>query len=163
MNLNEHMETTEKISKQQMEQNLEETVRTIIKGEGVLESIPEWISKGEQMIYPERYEAWEEFVTAATTDLYRALEVPATLTIMEELETQKTIDEVLASVNDNPLTHRYDLVSGFVFQFSKRGPEFLERTLPPEKLTPEVIMEIESKKGENAELSEKYRKVGNAK
>lgn len=160
MSLNE---LYEKDDKKEAERVLRESAKSILADEGILESIPEWIRKGQEMIYPEKYEEWEEFVNASATDLYRGFEVMATLTIMEQLQSDKSVEEVLESIKEDRLAREYNRFSNFVFQFSNRGPEFLEKTLPSEKLTQETMFIIEEKKRENTTLSQKHSTAGASK
>lgn len=149
--------TREEFAQKSAEQ-MDSLARSILEDEGIDEKIPEWEKSGEEIIFPEKHEAWKNFVDEATSSLYRGPEVMATLAIMEELETGKPIEAVLESIKNNRLTRDYDRVSQYVFQFSNRGPEFLENITPPDKMTPELMLAIENQKRTNSELDQKHSK-----
>lgn len=120
--------------------------------------VGEWIDEGKKLIYPEKYEKWEKFVYRASEGKYFGLEVLGVLTIMRELETGMSISEVLDVISNDPIAKDYmrSDIRNRVFEFSKRGPEFLEAVLGSENINGDLKQKIEGFRVENSKLEEKY-------
>lgn len=120
--------------------------------------IDEWINEGKRLIYPEKYGDWENFVYRASEGKYFGLEVSGILVIMKELETGKDILEVLEVISSDPVAKDYmrSEIRNRVFEFSKRGPEFLETVLGEDNINESLRQKIEEVKKKNSQLDEKY-------
>ncbi len=117
-------------------------------------TIPEWISKGEAIIYPERAEEWQKCVKARAKDLYHGRDLDSAIAIMEMLENGATLDEAKNALDEQDLSGAsYGMIRNIIFSFSKQGPEFYEHTAM-EDLSPETQQIIEQKKRENRQLKE---------
>lgn len=120
--------------------------------------VDKWINEGKKLIYPEKHGDWENFVYRASEGKYFGLEVSGVLVIMKELATGKDILEVLEIISDDPVAKDYmrSDIRNRVFEFSKRGPEFLESILGQDKINDSLRQKIEEFKVENNKLEEKY-------
>lgn len=87
-------------------------------------SVPEIIERGKEIIFPERHEECERYVNSSVKGIYKGVDAKMTLAVLEELATNKTMDEVLDTLNSDPKTDEYDRVAGPVFEFSSRGQNF---------------------------------------
>ena len=121
-----------------------------------IQNIPEWIEKGQALIYPERYEEWEKCVNARATDLYHGLELDSALEIMQALENGTTIEEASKMLNNQGHSGTSaSLVRNIIFSFSSKGPEFWEATAYGE-ISPENKALLEAKKQENIQLAQAH-------
>lgn len=116
--------------------------------------IPEWISRGDSIIYPERAEEWKKCVEARASDLYHGLDLNAAIEIMEMLENGATLDEAKEVLDGQDHSGAsYGMVRNIIFSFSKQGPEFFEYTAMGD-ISPEGQQIIEQKKMENRKFEE---------
>ena len=116
--------------------------------------IPEWISRGDSIIYPERTEEWKKCVEARASDLYHGLDLNAAIEIMEMLENGATLDEAKEVLDGQDHSGAsYGMVRNIIFSFSKQGPEFFEYTAMGD-ISPEGQQIIEQKKMENRKFEE---------
>lgn len=123
-----------------------------------IQNIPEWIAKGQALIYPERYEEWEKCVNACVTGLYHGLELDPALEIMEAVENGTTIEEASKILNNQGHSGCSEfIVRNIIFLFSSKGPEFYEATAHG-KISKENQAIIEAKKQENKELAQIHAK-----
>ena len=117
---------------------------------------PLWIDMGKDLIYPERYDDWEECVDARARDIYVGEDLEAALSIMRALDRDDDMEKAKTIYRNRPLVDRAKaLVRDMVFDFSSKGPEFCEEVIPD--LTPEEIIKIEDKKEENKKLAEIHK------
>lgn len=118
------------------------------------ENIPSWIKKGQELIFPERYEEWEKCVQARANDLYHGLELDSALEIMQALENGASMEEASKILyNQGHSGMSASLVRNILFSFSSRGPEFWEATAYGE-ISPENKKILEDKKQENMKLAQ---------
>ena len=88
------------------------------------EKIPEWIKKGNQMIYPEKKEEWEKCVRTRADDLYFGEELDDALEIMWEIHCFadiKDIERVFAKQDHSGISA--NMVMSIVANFSRLGPQ----------------------------------------
>ena len=115
-------------------------------------NIPNWIEKGEALIFPERYAEWEKGVVARASDLYHGLELDSALEIMTALENGASMEEAKQIFDKQEHSGMSaSMVRSILFAFSSKGPEFLEATTYGE-ISPEDKQILEAKKQENAQL-----------
>ena len=129
-----------------------------------LDKVPQWIERGNKLIYPERQAEWANCVNKRARGIYRGYEVEATLEIMEKLEENpdmKVAESVL--LNQDHSGSSFGLVNRMIFEFSKKGPEFYEMITPVTEIDKETQEVIDQKKKENKILFEKYNKMGKTK
>ena len=94
--------------------------------EAIPELTNEWIERGKAILSEKYHEAWEKCVPIRLGDLYRGMELGATLDIVEELntgcklETAKTIIE-----GQGHSGMSFSLVCSMVKSFCDRGGEFV--------------------------------------
>lgn len=119
----------------------------------------EWIEKGKKMIFPEKYDDWEKFVHQSANGVHCGLEVEGVLRVMDELATGISVSEVLDNIADDPIACEYTRFASKVFLFAERGPEFYERVVDLDKLTPKLMVRIEEQRKENEQLALKYGKT----
>lgn len=115
--------------------------------------MPEWIERGNKLIYPQREETWKDCVDIRAHDLYHGIELENALDVMECLENGRTIEEankILEDANHSGMS--YGVTLSIIVSFSKRGPEFYRAV--KENLTPEQAGEIAKIEREN-EIFEK--------
>ena len=94
------------------------------------ESIPElakeWINKGNKILDKEYHELWNECVPIRLLDLYRGMELGASLEIIDKLNKNCSLDEAKDIIdNQGHSGLSYNLVSSMVKAFCKRGNEFV--------------------------------------
>lgn len=94
------------------------------------ESIPkltkEWIEKGNEILAEKYHETWAECVPIRLGDLYRGLEIKATLDIVKELNAGcelETAKEIIEGQGHSGIS--YSLVCSMVKSFCDRGAEFV--------------------------------------
>ena len=129
-----------------------------------LDKVPQWIERGNKLIYPERQAEWANCVNKRARGIYRGYDVEATLEIMEKLEENsdmKVAERVL--LNQDHSGSSFGLVNRMIFEFSKKGPEFYEMITPVTEIDKETQEVIDQKKKENKMLFEKYNKMGKTK
>lgn len=123
-----------------------------------LETIYSWIERGQALIFPERYEDWEQCVQDSAKQLYHGLDLEAALEIMEVLDKGDSIEEAKKILDDqNHSGMSESIVRSIIFHFSSKGPEFYEKTCYG-NISPELQAEIDAKKAENQKLAEKHAK-----
>jgi hypothetical protein len=112
----------------------------------------ELIEKGKKVIFPERYEAWEQFVKDNVDDIYGGQDIATAVKIMEALEAGASMDQVKLMFEKQRYSGSSSgRVRRIVFAFSSQGPEFWEVTALT-KLTSKDRKILEAKKKENAIL-----------
>lgn len=118
------------------------------------DNIPNWIEKGQTLIFPERYAEWEKCVVARAGDLYHGLELDSALEIMQALENGATMEEASKMLDGQGHSGMSaSLVRNIIFTFSSKGPEFWEATAYGE-ISPENKQILEAKKQENMQLAQ---------
>ena len=96
-------------------------------------SIPEltkeWIEKGNKILDKEYHELWAECVPIRLSDLYRGMELGASLEIIDKLNKNCSLDEAKDIIdNQGHSGMSYSLVRSMVKSFCKRGNEFANYT-----------------------------------
>ena len=150
-------------TKEEMERKEREMVESIKRREEenkrkAQEKIPEWIEKGNKLIYPERQEEWKKCVEARADDLYCGTDLEDALQIMNLLEQDASMAEIKQVLLDQGHSGFSDgVVKAIVTNFSKNGPRFareiVDRTLSPDEEA--YIKKIEN---ENAEYEANQNK-----
>ena len=121
-----------------------------------LDKVPQWIERGNKLIYPERQAEWANCVNKRARGIYRGYEVEATLEIMEKLEEDSDMKVAKrALLNQGHRRSSFGLVSRMIFEFSKKGPEFYEMITPVTEIDKETQEVIDQKKNKNKMLMEK--------
>ena len=97
------------------------------------ESIPEltkeWIKKGNEILDKEYHELWNKCVPIRLSDLYRGMELGASLEIIDKLNKNCSLDEAKDIIdNQGHSGMSYSLVRSMVKSFCKRGNEFANYT-----------------------------------
>ena len=97
------------------------------------ESIPEltkeWINKGNKILDKEYHELWTKCVPIRLSDLYRGMELGASLEIIDKLNKNCSLDEAKDIIdNQGHSGMSYSLVRSMVKSFCKRGNEFANYT-----------------------------------
>ena len=95
------------------------------------ESIPElskeWIVKGNLILDEEHHEQWAEIVPIRLDDLYRGMELGATLDIVKELNNNCELEKAKEIIDSQVhSSNSYSLVLEMVKAFCSRGKEFAE-------------------------------------
>jgi hypothetical protein len=93
------------------------------------DSIPEltkeWIEKGNAILDKEYHEKWAKCVPIRLNDLYRGMELGATLDIVKELNAGCDLDKAIEIINGQGHSGMsYGLVRSMVISFCKRGALF---------------------------------------
>ena len=121
------------------------------------DNIPNWIEKGQALIFPERYAEWEKCVVASASGFYHGLELDSALEIMTALENGASIEEAKQMLDKQEHSGISEsIVRNILFMFSSKGPEFWEATAY-EKISLENKKILEAKKQENAQLIQTNR------
>lgn len=95
------------------------------------ESIPEltkeWIEKGKAVLHENYHEKWAEVVPIRLGDLYRGMELGATLDIVKELNNGCDLDTAKKIIeNQGHSGMSFSLVCSMVIAFCDRGHEFVK-------------------------------------
>lgn len=124
------------------------------------EKIKKFIERGNKLIYPQMQDKWKDCVEKAVNGMYHGMEIDAALEIMEKLEEGINVEDLEAVLDaQDHSTNSYHLLRGIVFDFSKRGPEFVEKS-PYQKymsVPSGASAEIAKKKAENKRYEEELR------
>jgi hypothetical protein len=95
------------------------------------EAIPqltkEWIEKGNSILDKEYHETWAKCVPIRLADLYRGMELQATIDIVKELNAGCELEEAKKIIDEQGHSGMsFGLVCSMVMAFSKRGEEFVK-------------------------------------
>lgn len=95
------------------------------------ESIPEltreWIQKGKEILDEKYHEKWNQIVPIRLGDLYRGMELKATLDIVKELNSGCALKEAKAIIDGQGHSGMsFGLVCSMVKSFCDRGAEFVQ-------------------------------------
>lgn len=124
-------------------------------------NIPNWIEKGQALIFPERYAEWEKCVIARASDFYHGLELDSALEIMTALENGATMEEAKQMLDKQGHSGMSaSIVRNILFAFSSKGPEFWEATAYGE-ISQENKQLLEAKKQENIQLAQSNQPKSN--
>ena len=97
--------------------------------ESTPELTTEWIKKGNKILDKEYHELWNECVPIRLSDLYRGMELGASLEIIDKLNKNCSLDEAKDIIdNQGHSGMSYSLVRSMVKSFCKRGNEFANYT-----------------------------------
>ena len=97
--------------------------------ESITKLTKEWINKGNKILDKEYHELWAECVPIRLSDLYRGMELGASLEIIDKLNKNCSLDEAKDIIdNQGHSGMSYSLVRSMVKSFCKRGNEFANYT-----------------------------------
>ena len=113
-----------------------------------------WIEKGQQLVFPNRFDKWVKHVQMSATSIYYGKDIEDALEIMEALDKDIPMDKIKELFEKQDQASR-NYIRQTVFEFSEKGPEFYEETAT-EEFTDEEKLIIESKKRENIRLKIAY-------
>ena len=103
------------------------------------DSKEEWIREGYELIYPERQDAWNNYVNEHVKSIFAGSEIRESLKLMKLLEEGAPIIEVRRAMNDqNYSGYALELIRKSILVFSKRGPEFYKQTAYKELTEDEI-------------------------
>ncbi|HBP43456.1 MAG TPA: hypothetical protein DD621_02060 [Clostridiales bacterium] len=125
-----------------------------------MDKIPQWIERGNKIIYPERQKYWAKCVEARAKGMYHGQDLEDALKIMESLDSNpdfKEAKKIFCSQDHSGIS--FGIVSRILFEFSKKGPEFYEMIVPKMEIDEESQKIINQKKIENKILMEKYNRL----
>lgn len=156
--LDEMYETLTGMTKEQFhKENAKELYHARLEKERIDEKKPEWIAKGEKLIYIQNVSNWKECVDNLANNKYGGNPIEIALEIMEALEAGEKLAVVAKMINsDNKKLNI--LVENIVFRYSKKGPEFKEYMLG-ENITAEDMEEIEKVRKKNIEYKKEEREI----
>ena len=123
----------------------------------VVYNIPSLIERGQELIYPEKYNEWEKCVKKSILDLHHVEEISTVLDIMDVLDKGASMEEAKVILNSQGHDNISEyMVRNIVFLFSNRGPEFWEEPTIGE-MTIEEKQIIESQKYQNIQFAQMYK------
>lgn len=115
------------------------------------EKISSWISRGQSVIFPERYSAWEKWIQS--NERY----VEMVLKYLEALDGTDSMNRIayqfIEDLINNKVTYELREV---ILHFSKKGPEFYQATAIRTTIASEEIELVEKTRQENEEFSRLY-------
>lgn len=118
--------------------------------------IPDWIVRGQALMYPEKYDSWAKWVDENTTISYRGEDIKLALQVMEALAQGVSTEEATKILKSHENFHRIEpYVLQILLYFSNVGPEFCEEYITQETGHEPVDKEkemIETQKKQNEEL-----------
>lgn len=113
-----------------------------------------WIEKGKQLVYPEKLGNWIKMVEEAPESAFGGFDIEKALEIMTELDTKAEIGDVVEQFGKR--TYNGGSTERIILNFSKRGPEYVEKLMESLEITnPEISAKIEELKAENMKLARK--------
>ena len=122
------------------------------------ECIPYWIERGRAIIFPERYEAWENIVHELATP-GGAGKLQVALEVMEAIENGISLEEAGDMIRNSLAVKvpgdAFKIVD-IVYEFSKKGPEFKLAFYANALYRAGSLEKIEAKRQENLQLAEIY-------
>ncbi len=148
-------------TKAEYDKQVEEMIQEREKeNKDALDKIPQWIERGNKIIYPERQKDWAKCVEARAKGMYHGQDLEDALKIMESLDSNpdfKEAKKIFCSQDHSGIS--FGIVSRILFEFSKKGPEFYEMIVPKMEIDEESQKIINQKKIENKILMEKYNRL----
>lgn len=115
--------------------------------------IPEWINRGNLLIYPQREEEWIERVYARARESYHGADLENALQVMEFLSKNGSFakaKKILNSAGHSGAS--YSVVIRIIADFAKNGPEFIKFIEPDIFNNPEIKEYILNRMAENSEF-----------
>ena len=126
------------------------------KTEEAIKNIPEWIAKGQSLIFPNRHDEWAKYVQMSAEGWTHGVDVKNVLELMEAFKNGATMEQAIQIFkNQGHSGNSETLIRNIMFQFSDKGPEFAEAT-SPHGLSDEEKKLFEDKKLENYKLASIY-------
>ena len=117
------------------------------------EKIPNWIEKGKNLIYPEKYEKWEYYVTNIARETYEGVSFNSILDIMQLIEECDCVDEALIKLEEQGLLKKLNItIREIILKFSNKGPKFYKALLP-KPFNTNIIERLEKQETENSEFA----------
>ena len=106
--------------------------------------LPKWMERGLELVYPEKQEAFLEFLLEKAKS-GSGICIQNALDVMEALENGATIEEADELVEDYGNFSK-QITRGYVLEWSKRGPEYYKKTLgfPLKELKSDVLNQIDT-------------------
>ena len=87
----------------------------------------EWSKKGREILSEDKWERWDKIVPIRLGDMYRGMELGASLDIIQILNSNGTLDEAKEMIeNQGHSGASFGLVCGMVKEFCERGSEFVD-------------------------------------
>lgn len=116
--------------------------------------ISEWLQAGEELVYPEKFEAWKKTVENSPESAFYGLDISKAIEVMRMLDTDAEVKDVVETFKSKE--HCGGYVEKLVLAFSKRGPEYMEQFMSAVgmELTPQMIERLEKLKTENRQYAE---------
>ncbi len=128
--------------------------------------IPDWIKKGQALIYPQMFDRWETCVSVRAKDIYHGTELDNALEIMsilDRVEGQEGLDQAKQALdNANHSGTSYQITTSIVLDFSKRGPEFYREIYNSKILSEEDLELVEQICNDKAERNQAFEDAQNA-
>lgn len=121
-------------------------------------AVEEWIKRGERLIYPEKLTEWKEYVEDNVNAGRAYFVLKDAIEVMESIERNVSLEEsekILHNRGHSGFT--YGEVVNVVFNFSKKGPEFYEKSAYYEYMSKDIKKLVEEKKKENQQLAELHK------
>ena len=88
--------------------------------------IQQWIDEGKSMMYPPKYQAWEEYIRGQVNDLYGSMPIEVILSVMRALEDGLSVEEAKKKIECSGAS--YGMLRNGILKYSNRGPEFWRAT-----------------------------------
>ena len=133
----------ERQTKEQNEKELQEAI----------ENKDQYIERGKELVYPQKQELWEKCVNEYSTSGFSGQILKCAVEVMEALNSGATMEQVDEIIKQQGHGNSLGALERIIFDFSKRGPEYIEHSYS-RYMPPEVARLIEEKKQENAMFAE---------
>ena len=118
-----------------------------------------WIEKGKSILFPERFELWEQYVKSRADASYNGEDINCTLDLIKKLDGGAPLSKVNEILKNKTFPEDVQsMIKRAIFEFSRRGPEFWVYTTMG-VLSSDDKKVVELKKQENKELEQKYGEV----
>ena len=117
-------------------------------GKEIAEKKPEWIEKGESLIYPAKSKDWKKFIDIMSQSIDNVGEMDFALDIMGQLEDGKSFEEIKQYIQNGSSEISITMLENMALKFSKRGPDFFE-----------FMREGKGEDGQSQELDENTKKL----
>lgn len=139
----------EEVGKRWHAEHLERLKREKAEAEA---KIPEWIERGEKLVYPQKVDLWHERVNSRAREAYHGADLENALEVMEFLSQNGSFAEAKQILhNAGHSGASYSVVIRIIVDFAKNGPEFIKYVEPDIFTSPEIkeyILKIISENNE---------------
>ena len=125
------------------------------KQEEFQKKMVDWITRGENVIYPERCDQFLSFMNSLSLGYADPDRIEKAIYIMEESDKGTSSEDIVRRFIEEK-DKRDTLLLGLLFNYCKTGPEIIEKAV--DNISPRLFVNLISKRNENGVLEKKYNR-----